>query len=201
MSVAALISVILACYVLGCVNAGYYLVRFRTGRDIRESGSGSSGARNVSRTLGRLGFSITLVIDAGKGALAIWLAQHFDLEPWAVGVTMFAVVAGHVWPAQLRFRGGKGMASALGIGLILNPVLVATAVLVAVFAMATFRHLTFSGLVAITATPAIAYGLGQDRVLVVAIGFVVTLVLFAHRDNILEFLSNRKQRLDWYRRL
>ena len=93
------------------------------------------------------------------------------------------------------------MAPALGIGLILNPVLVATAVLVAVFAMATFRHLTFSGLVAITATPAIAYGLGQDGVLVVAIGFVVTLVLFAHRDNILEFLSNRKQRLDWYRRL
>ena len=93
------------------------------------------------------------------------------------------------------------MAPALGIGLMLSPLLVATAVLVAVFGMATFRHLTFSGLVAITSTPAIAYGLGQDRVLVVAIGFVVTLVLLAHRRNILDFLGDRKQRLDWYRRL
>ncbi|MCH8311006.1 MAG: glycerol-3-phosphate acyltransferase [Chloroflexi bacterium] len=201
MSIVSLVSVFLACYVVGCVNAGYYLVRIRTGEDVRSSGSGSAGARNVSRMLGRPGFIVTILFDAGKGAFAVWLARQFDLEPWAVGIAMIAVVAGHIWPAQLRFRGGKGMAPALGIGLMLSPLLVATVVLVAVFAMATFRHLTFSGLVAITSTPAIAYGLGQDRVLVVAIGFVVTLVLFAHRRNILEFLGNRKQRLGWYRRL
>ena len=93
------------------------------------------------------------------------------------------------------------MAPALGIGLILSPFLVALTVLVAAFAMVTFRHLTFSGLVAITATPAIAYGLGEGGVLVVSIVFVVTLVLFAHRRNILEFMGERKQRLNWYRRL
>jgi glycerol-3-phosphate acyltransferase PlsY len=200
MSVAALV-VILVCYLLGCVNAGYYLVRFRTGRDVRESGSGSAGARNVSRMLGRPGFVVTLVFDTAKGMLAIWLARQFDLETWAVGVAIVAVVAGHIWPVQLRFRGGKGMAPALGIGLILSPFLVALTVLVAAFAMVTFRHLTFSGLVAITATPAIAYGLGEGGVLVVSIVFVVTLVLFAHRRNILEFMGERKQRLNWYRRL
>ena len=197
MSVVALVSVILGCYLVGCANAGYYLVRLRTGQDVRESGSGSAGARNVSRTLGRPGFIVTLLFDAGKGAFAVWLARQFELEPWAVGIAMIAVVAGHIWPAQLRFRGGKGMAPALGVGLMLSPVLVATTVLIALFAMATFRHLTFSGLVAITATPAIAYGLGQDRVLVVTIGFVVTLVLFAHRRNIQEFMGDRKQRLGW----
>ena len=200
MSVSTLV-VIIVCYFLGCVNAGYYLVRLRTGRDVRESGSGSAGARNVSRMLGRPGFVVTLVFDTAKGMLAIWLARQFDLETWAVGVAMVAVVAGHIWPVQLRFRGGKGMAPALGIGLILSPLLVAMTVLVAAFAMVTFRHLTFSGLVAITATPAIAYGLGEGRVLVVSIVFVVTLVLFAHRRNILEFMGERKQRLNWYRRL
>jgi glycerol-3-phosphate acyltransferase PlsY len=151
--------------------------------------------------LGRPGFVVTLVFDTAKGALAFWLARQFDLETWAVGVVMVAVVAGHIWPVQLRFRGGKGMATALGIGLILSPFLVAMTVLVAAFAMVTFRHLTFSGLVAITATPAIAYGLGEGGVLVVSTGFVVTLVLFAHRSNILEFMGERKQRLNWYRRL
>ena len=201
MSIIAMVSVILACYLAGCVNAGYYLVRLRTGQDVRESGSGSAGARNVSRMLGRPGFIVTIFFDAGKGAFAVWLARQFDLETWVVGIAMIAVVAGHIWPIQLRFRGGKGMASALGVGLMLSPALVATTVLIALFAMATFRHLTFSGLVAISATPAIAYGLGQDGVLVVTIGFVATLVLFAHRRNIQEFLGNRKQRLGWYRKL
>jgi glycerol-3-phosphate acyltransferase PlsY len=185
MSVAALV-VIIVCYLLGCMNAGYYLVRFRKGQDVRMSGSGSAGARNVSRILGKPGFAVTLLFDTVKGAFAFWLARQFDLE---------------TWPVQLRFRGGQGTAPALGIGLMLSPLLVALTVLVAAFAMVTFRHLTFSGLVAITATPAIAYGLGEGWVLVVSIVFVVTLVLFAHRRNILEFMDERKQRLNWYRRL
>jgi acyl phosphate:glycerol-3-phosphate acyltransferase len=108
----------LAAYALGCFTTGYYLVRWRTGRDIREVGSGSVGARNVGRLLGWRGFLATVLGDFGKGALAVWAARQFTTDDRLVALAMPAVVAGHLWPAQLRFRGGKGMAAALGALLI-----------------------------------------------------------------------------------
>ena len=102
--------VFLAAYALGCFTTGYYLVRLRLGQDIHDSGSGSVGARNVGRLLGWRGFLLTVLGDFGKGALAVWAARHFTMDDRLVLLAMLAVVAGHVWPMQLRFRGGKGMA-------------------------------------------------------------------------------------------
>src|SRR5205814_6775520 len=101
-------------YLLGCFAAGYYLVRMRLGEDLRELGSGSVGARNVGRVLGKTGFLLTLLGDFGKGAFAVWAARHFTTNDHAVALAMICVVAGHIWPLQLRFRGGKGMATSLG---------------------------------------------------------------------------------------
>ena len=101
-------------YLLGCFTTGYYLVRARLGRDIRALGSGSVGARNVGRVLGRLGFSVTLAGDFGKGAFVMWAAPHFTTDGRLLGLAMLAVVVGHIWPAQLRFHGGKGVATSLG---------------------------------------------------------------------------------------
>src|SRR5262249_31969001 len=106
--------VILAGYVLGCFTSGYYLVRWRTGEDIRLLGSGSVGATNVSGVLGWAGFFLTVSCDFAKGMLAIWLADYFQINPTATVLTMLAVTIGHVWPAQLWFRGGKGVATSLG---------------------------------------------------------------------------------------
>src|SRR5512135_2701540 len=103
-----------AAYLLGCITTGYYLVRLRLRQDLRDLGSGSVGARNVGRLLGRPGFLLTVLGDFGKGALAVWAARHFTTDDRLVALAMLAVVAGHVWPVQLCFRGGKGMATALG---------------------------------------------------------------------------------------
>src|ERR1035437_1663501 len=108
----------LGAYGLGCFTAGYYLVRWRTGQDIRELGSGSVGARNVGRVLGWQGFLAAVLGDFGKGALAVWAARQFTTDDRLVTLALPAVVAGHLWPVQLRFRGGKGMAAALGALLI-----------------------------------------------------------------------------------
>src|ERR1041385_8199295 len=105
-------------YLLGCFATGYYLVRLRTGQDIRELGSGSVGAKNVGRLLGRPGFVVALLGDLAKGAFAVWAAQHFTKDDWAVQLSLLAVVAGHVWPAQLRFRGGKRGAPPFGGGFV-----------------------------------------------------------------------------------
>src|ERR1043166_9636458 len=102
-------SVICCCaYLAGCFTSGYYLVRMRLGEDIRELGSGSVGARNVGRVLGKTGFLLTLGLDFAKGSFAVWAARHFTtpVDERLVALAMASVIAGHVWPLQLRFRGG-----------------------------------------------------------------------------------------------
>src|ERR1041385_8259254 len=100
-------------YLLGCFAAGYYLVRMRLGEDIRELGSGSVGARNVGRVLGKTGFLLTVLSDFGKGAFAVWAARHFftPSDERLVALAMISVIAGHIWPMQLRFRGGTRTAT------------------------------------------------------------------------------------------
>src|SRR5881296_2553351 len=106
--------IFLAAYLLGCFATGYYLVRMRTGRDLRELGSGSVGARNAGRVLGWMGFVVTLLGDFSKGVLAVWATTHFTTDDRLVLLSVIAVMVGHVWPAQLRFHGGKGIATSLG---------------------------------------------------------------------------------------
>ncbi|HOW66002.1 MAG TPA: glycerol-3-phosphate acyltransferase [Candidatus Paceibacterota bacterium] len=105
---------IAAAYGLGCFSAGYYLVRWRTGSDIRARGSGATGAKNVGRLLGFWGFAATFLIDSAKGALAVGLGRWLGVPPGVLMIVVLAVVIGHAWPVQLGFRGGKGIATALG---------------------------------------------------------------------------------------
>src|SRR5580698_8498322 len=95
-------------YLIGCFTTGYYLVRAWTGKDIRETGSGSSGARNVGRVLGKQGFFFTVLGDFAKGALAVWLTREWTNDELCAALAVVAVVAGHLWPVQLKFHGGKG---------------------------------------------------------------------------------------------
>ncbi|HZO83868.1 MAG TPA: glycerol-3-phosphate acyltransferase, partial [Verrucomicrobiae bacterium] len=99
------------CYLLGSFTSGYYWVRWRTGQDIRLIGSGNVGARNVGRVLGPTAFCITLLMDVAKGVIAVGMANYAGLGSDAVVACILAVVAGHNWPAQLRFHGGKGVAT------------------------------------------------------------------------------------------
>src|SRR5437867_10175661 len=97
------LTTIFVSYLLGCFTAGYYWVRWRTGQDIRTRGSGNVGARNVGRMLGGSAFAATLLLDLGKGALAVGMALYVSLRPELVIAAMLAVVVGHNWPMQLRF--------------------------------------------------------------------------------------------------
>lgn len=110
----------LSAYAVGCFNTGYYLVKALRNRDIREVFSGATGARNVGRILGRSGFLATFSGDALKGALVIWIARALDADPLLIPWLAPLVVAGHILPAQLGFRGGKGLSTALGTMLALD---------------------------------------------------------------------------------
>jgi glycerol-3-phosphate acyltransferase PlsY len=178
------ITLIVVCYCLGCFTSGYYWVRWRTGLDVREHGSGTVGARNVGRLLGPTSFVVTLLLDFTKGALAVWLAMKTNSDPQTTVVAMAAVVAGHTWPVQLRFRGGKGVATSLGAILAFDPLLALTLVVVFLPCFALLRNFTLGGLLAFVLTPLAAFFTGLGYVEVAAASLLALIILVAHRKNI-----------------
>lgn len=188
---------ILAClgaYLLGCFSTGYYLVRWRRGMDIRTMGSGTTGAFNVARVLKLPGFAITLIGDTLKGWLALTFAAWLGLDLFAQMWVMLAVVLGHDFPIQLRFRGGNGLATATGALFVLDtrlalaltmifglslPVLVG---LKTVFKVPV-RYYTPSK-VTVLATPVMALALGRAWWLALGLAVIVAIVMWTIRNNL-----------------
>ena len=175
--------IVLLSYFLGCCTMGYYLVRLLAGQDIRHSGSGSVGARNVGRMLGFGAALSTFGADAAKGALAVWLAILCNLDAWGITAALLAVVAGHIWPLQLGFHGGKGIATSAGGLLVLDPQLLTAVLLLCLFLWALSRHFIWSGLLAVTVSPLMALSLQRPLPLVLGLVALAVLVLVAHRSH------------------
>lgn len=173
-----------AAYALGSIVTGYYLVRFRTGQDIRLLGSGAAGSRNVARSAGLAASAITLVGDAAKGALAAWAAVLFGLDSWAVLLVIVAVVSGHIWPPQLRFRGGRGLATAMGAVLVFDYMIVLIFYLAAAIILSLSRRATLSGMIAVILTPLVAFLIGRNETEVVGLSLLAAIILFAHREHV-----------------
>src|SRR6266404_441234 len=189
-------SIALTAYILGCFATGYYLVRMRTGQDIRELGSGSVGAKNVGRLLGWRGFLTVVLGDVCKGMFAVWVARHFSKDDRIVALAMVAVVVGHVWPAQLWFRGGKGIATSLGALLVYDYHLIGAFLLLFMGLFAVLRKTVLPGIFAIACLPLVSMYLGHESGKVVGISIISGLILITHRKNLLEesfhFVERRK---------
>ncbi|MBI2796159.1 MAG: glycerol-3-phosphate acyltransferase [Gemmatimonadetes bacterium] len=170
-------------YAVGCLNAGYYLVRWRTRGDLRDLHSGNAGATNAGRVLGRAGFAAVLLLDAAKGALAAaigsWLAGT-----WGGTVGALASIVGHIWPAQLSFRGGKGIATALGAFLVVEPFTVLACSGIALTLFAITRRWSASGLAGVALAPLVGGLSRRDTTVFVALALAVAIVLVAHRDDL-----------------
>jgi len=177
-------ALIVVAYLIGCLTTGYYLVRLRHSTDVRSMGSGSVGATNVGRVLGKRALVITLIGDAAKGAIPVAAALFLDFQQWALIAVLFAVVAGHLWPVQLRFRGGKGLATAMGAVLVMDFRLALAAFAIAGSAWLLFRNTTGSGLGAVAITPLVALIAGQPPLTAAALAVLAATILFAHRANL-----------------
>jgi glycerol-3-phosphate acyltransferase PlsY len=136
-------------YLLGGVPFGYLLVKWRTGSDVRSSGSGNIGATNVLRTSGRgLGVA-TLLLDIAKGFLAVWLLGRYTAQdPFWMSLAALAVIGGHAFPVFLKFHGGKAVASFIGAFLYLTPWPLFAVLLVFVAVVWAKRHISLGSIVA-----------------------------------------------------
>jgi glycerol-3-phosphate acyltransferase PlsY len=173
-----------AAYGLGCCTAGYYWVRWRTGLDLRQQGSGTVGARNAGRVLGASGFVVTFLLDFAKGALAVAGARCLGFSSLTQVLAMWAVVVGHNWPVQLRFQGGKGIAAALGALVAYDPALPVIVGAIFLPSWALLRSLTLGGLLAFGLAPLGVFALGLGNEPTAAMSGVATLLVVSHRRNI-----------------
>ena len=183
--------IIVITYALGCISFGYYLVRWRSGQDLREIGSGATGGRNAGRVLGRWAAIAVGIADGLKGVLAIELSLWFKLEPWAIALSMVAVLAGHVWPLQLGFRGGKGLSTAFGAVLTYDYRIALLTAVVALLVLVISRN-RFFFLMGVASSPIIAFALGQRWEIVTGLVGLILVILFAHRANIREALKQTR---------
>jgi acyl phosphate:glycerol-3-phosphate acyltransferase len=171
-------------YAMGCFSSSYCYVRLAAGSDIRHEESGTAGARNVSRVLGlRAGMAVA-VADITKGFAAVWLGTLIANSMAVSPMIMAAVVAGHIWPLQLEFRGGKGLAAGFGALLWLNPSAAAVAATVNVCLSLLMRSATLGSLTSTALVPLFAYMLGGSAWFALLLAIPCGLVLFAHRSNL-----------------
>ena len=185
---------ILLAYLVGGISPGYLLVRVLLDTDLRTVGSGSLGATNVGRVLGKKGFYFTLVADILKGALMVWLARWLELPPGVVGAVAVVVIAGHIWPLWLHFHGGKGIATGFGAFVTLDYkiALIGVGVLLVTYMMT--RRFLPSWVFTLVVLPPLAYTLDYPMTVVTPLILAAAIILFAHKENIRQsgFLSENK---------
>lgn len=184
-----LVIVTLIAYCLGCFTTGYYLVRWKTGVDIRTLGSGNIGARNVGRVLGRNGFLLTSLGDGIKGLLAVGLAMYETRNDGCALVALIAVVMGHIWPVQLGFRGGKGVATSIG-GLVIFGWDWVAFLIIFTLGYLILRRTVTSGLLAFLLLPGVSFLLDRNGSLAVGFSLLAVLILICHRQNLSQELAH-----------
>ena len=191
-----LLSIPLA-YLLGSIPFGYLLVRFFRKEDIRSIGSGNIGATNVARS-GAKGLGIaTLLLDLGKAFLAVKIAQHLAPANYDLAVAAaIAAILGHVFPIWLRFRGGKGVASALGVFLALTwpSALSVLAVFIIVFILT--RYVSLASIIGAASFPLFGFHFVPFRTPMVIFGFlfIPILIIVKHHQNIRRLLAGTESR-------
>jgi len=179
-------------YLLGSIPFGVLLTRAAGAGDLRQIGSGNIGATNVLRT-GRKGLAAaTLILDALKGFAAVWIAERYlGGTGVAAGVAAFL---GHLYPVWLRFRGGKGVATLLGIVLALHPPIGLVYAVVWIALLAIFRISSLAGMIAAISAPISAGVFGRVDLLAPLLGLSL-LVLWKHRENIARLLNGTEPRV------
>ena len=182
-------------YLLGSIPSGWLAGRWLKGIDLREIGSGSTGATNVLRHVGKGPALVVFLIDVGKGAAAVLIARALGLGDWIQVLAGLTALAGHIWPVWLGFKGGKAVATGLGmfLGLAWPVGLASFGVFLAVFSLSRYVSLA-SVLAAISLPLLMAAGTDSNANLVVAL-VAMLLVLWRHRSNIKRLINGTEPKL------
>jgi glycerol-3-phosphate acyltransferase PlsY len=183
-----------AAYLIGGIPFGYLLVRWRTGEDVRATGSGNIGATNVLRSSGRgLGVA-TLLLDVAKGWVAVWLtARYSSGEPVWTALAALAVILGHAFPVMLRFQGGKAVASFVGAFAYLAPLPLLAITIVFVAVVAVTRYISLGSILGAALFPLAVWMIDHpDHTRVVAALLGGAFIIWRHKANIVRLRAGNE---------
>jgi glycerol-3-phosphate acyltransferase PlsY len=190
-----LVFAIIIAYLIGSIPFGYLIVRSTGGGDVRETGSGGTGATNVTRRAGKAAGVFTLILDLFKGAIAVIIARSMLNSEWWIAVAAIAVIVGHIFPVWLAFRGGKGVATGAGVFLALAPMAVLCAGVVFVVFVWWRRMVSLASIAGAVTIPLYSWIAGYSTPVGVASVVGAWLIVFAHRGNITRIFSGTESRI------
>jgi glycerol-3-phosphate acyltransferase PlsY len=192
-----------AAYLLGSIPFGLLLAKLFGGGDVRKAGSGNIGATNVARVVGPLAGILTLILDTAKGAAAVWLAGRVTNESatWMM-LAGCAVLLGHCFPVWLKFKGGKGVATALGVFLALCPLAAISALFLFILCVAYWRYVSLGSIAAAAAMPLLIYFLWAPRhapPIIIDAGTlgIALLVIYKHDANLQRLAEGTEPRFSF----
>ena len=182
-------------YLIGAIQCGVVLTRLTGAGDVRDSGSGNIGATNVYRTAGRKLGVLTLIGDIIKGVIPVVYAIYAaEMTVEQIAIVACATFLGHLYPVYLGFRGGKGVATALGIYLVLSPLSVLVAAFVFVGLVLIWRYVSLGSICSAALIPALAYFFEGSLPLLYASLFISLMVIWRHRENIGRLLNGTENK-------
>lgn len=195
------VMIVVGAYFLGSLPTALLVVKFVTGEDVRLSGSGNVGGTNAARAAGlKIGALVTL-IDMAKGALPVLVMQWYNPASRWLALAMLAAVVGHIFPVWIRFRGGKGVATAFGAFLVLAPAAAGAAFLVWLIVVGVGRFVALGSMIASACFPVLLYLLVHPPEPVMwAVVAVAVLIVLKHRSNMENLVKGTEPRIgfeDW----
>ena len=187
---------VVAAYLLGSISFAVLVVRRKTGQDIRAEGSGNAGATNVLRAHGKKLAILVALLDVAKGAAAVFLVRLVTADPRWAAAAGFAAILGHVFPVFYSFRGGKGVATAVGAFAVLAPLALLVCLGVFVAIVAATRYVSLGSVVSMALLPAVAGGLfGAAGAIVTAAAATALLVIAKHLPNLKRLARGTERKL------
>jgi len=194
-----LVMTVIVAYLIGSIPTGYIIVKTKTGQDIRTIGSGSTGATNVKRVLGKKWFFIVLLLDAFKGALPVILADLFVKTGAGLGIApviaAISVIIGHSRSIFLGFKGGKSVASGVGTILALN--WVAGLIIAVIWGTITYttKYVSVGSIIALFVSPFLMYFMGAPIAYVCYCAIGAVYIIYLHRENIGRLIKGNENKV------
>ena len=186
--------VIIAAYLIGSIPFALILARRWSAADLRLVGSGNLGAANVMRASGVTAGVLVALLDVTKGAISVMLAARFSQDAAAPAAAGVAAIVGHIYPVWIRFRGGKGVATACGAFSILTPFAIPPLLVIFLITVTLTKYISLGSMVVTIALPPLAYATGSPAPAVVAASVAAVIIVVRHRSNLLRLRTGTERR-------